>query len=385
MAPHSFIDITLRVGFFTLAVLIFYLSFVEPGRVRAAAAAVLRATRPHARSSHVKRTPFVAAEPRGVLETAPTGRGGIRWPLMAQRHLHDPDRLLSSSRVWEHRRSDMAAAIQHGAGPEREATHGAAPVPAAPDRNARSPTNRLMRLQRTVGNRFVTAAIRSGALTSPRARSRVPRRMLARQDESTTGPSTVFGDPSLEAEQLGNPYDTSVNRWITLDAPSLSLNAGNVTRMQLTRNPIVPWSMDAETMLTSNVDKKDKHLVFNCHGFQALPDFDAPHLSIGTVVHPGNVGAFGKIAGTVKVIWISACNIAGSQAGSDFCAAMAKNSGAYVVAATMATTQRVRKDSVEDTAGAMWVYFDPTGTKIARSAFIALGPSLGFTYEKKSR
>jgi hypothetical protein len=136
-------------------------------------------------------------------------------------------------------------------------------------------------------------------------------------------------------------------------------------------------------MLVKNVQKEDKHLVFNCHGFQSLPNFGAPHLSIGTVVHAGNVGAFAKIANTVKVIWISACNIAGSTAGSDFMAAMAKTAGAYVVAPTMAVTQRTRKDSVEDTAGAMWLYYDTTGTKISRSSFIALGPSLGFTYEKK--
>jgi hypothetical protein len=222
----------------------------------------------------------------------------------------------------------------------------------------------LLRLQRTAGNRA------AGAL-------------LARQDDYGTGPSTLLDTPSNDAEMLSDPYDRNVNRWVTLDSPSVSLNAPNVSKMDLTRNPVIPWDMDAESMLTKNVQKDDKHLVFNCHGFQSLPNFGAPHLSIGTVVHAGNVGAFTKIAGTVKVIWISACNIAGSTAGSDFMAAMAKNAGAYVVAPTMAVTQNTHKDAVEDTAGAMWLYYDPTGTKIARSAFIGLGPSLGFTYQKK--
>jgi hypothetical protein len=31
----------------------------------------------------------------------------------------------------------------------------------------------------------------------------------------------------------------------------------------------------------------------------------------------------------------------------------------------------------------MWLYYDTSGTKISRSSFIALGPSLGFSYEKK--
>jgi hypothetical protein len=276
------------------------------------------------------------------------------------------------------------ARIEQAAVPARDSAEVAARPPGALDPGVQPAANLLLRLQRTAGNRAVTALMQSGA-TAPASAGRASRRTLARQDESVGGPSTVFDDPSTEVQPLSDPYDTSVNRWVTLDPPSVSLNADNVKRMQLTRNPIIPWSMDAETMLTSNVNKGDKHLVFNCHGFQSLPSFGAPHLSIGTVVHMGNVAAFAKIAGTVNVIWISACNMAGSQAGSDFCAAMAKNSGAYVVAATMAVTQNVRKDSIEDTARAMWLYFDPSGTKIARSKFIALGPSLGFTYEKKSK
>jgi hypothetical protein len=277
------------------------------------------------------------------------------------------------------------ASIEHAAVPERDLAEVASRAPAGLDSGVHSAANLLLGLQRTAGNRSVTALMQSGAIAGPASAGRASRRTLARQDESVGGPSTVFDDPSPEVQPLSDPYDTSVNRWVTLDSPSVSLNADNVKRMQLTRNPTIPWSMDAETMLTSNISKGDKHLVFNCHGFQSLPSFGAPHLSIGTVVHMGNVGAFTKIGGTVNVIWISACNMAGSQAGSDFCAAMAKNSGAYVVAATMAVTQNVRKDAIEDTARAMWLYYDPSGTKIARSKFIALGPSLGFTYEQKSK
>jgi hypothetical protein len=242
--------------------------------------------------------------------------------------------------------------------PERE------PSPTTVVAGAQAAPALLLRLQRTAGNRAVGA-------------------LLARQ-EGYEGPSSLLDTPSTtDGQELSDGYDRNINRWVHLDAPSVSLNAPNVSKMDLTRNPVIPWDQDAESMLVKNVQKEDKHLVFNCHGFQSLPNFGAPHLSIGTVVHAGNVGAFAKIANTVKVIWISACNIAGSTAGSDFMAAMAKTAGAYVVAPTMAVTQRTRKDSVEDTAGAMWLYYDTTGTKISRSSFIALGPSLGFTYEKK--
>ena len=63
VALHVCIDITLRVGFFSLAVLVFYLSFLDPERVRAMAATVAR----HASAARVQLTfpwsPSAAARP----------------------------------------------------------------------------------------------------------------------------------------------------------------------------------------------------------------------------------------------------------------------------------------------------------------------------------
>jgi hypothetical protein len=40
-------------------------------------------------------------------------------------------------------------------------------------------------------------------------------------------------------------------------------------------------------------------------------EFQAPHLSIGTVIHPGNVSAFELLAKieTLSVIWITPCGL----------------------------------------------------------------------------
>lgn len=182
-----------------------------------------------------------------------------------------------------------------------------------------------------------------------------------------------------------DPYDRNVSRWVKLEPRSVALNAPNVDNMTLTASPVVPWQQSPEEMFANNVKQGDKNLVFNCHGFATRPTFATAHLSIGPVLHLGNVGAFDRIAGMVGVIWISACNILSSTMGEEFCKAMAKRAGAYVVAPTMAVPQHNKKDSVEDTAGAMWKYVSPQGEWVSRQDFIALGPSLGFTYERKSR
>jgi hypothetical protein len=137
-------------------------------------------------------------------------------------------------------------------------------------------------------------------------------------------------------------------------------------------------------MLSKHVREGDNHLVFNCHGYASRPDFQTPHLSIGTVIHPGNIGAFTILAPIkLRVIWISACSIASSATGEDFCKKMARNAECYVVAAMFHVTQNVKSGHVEDTAGASWKYFDPQGSLVGRLDFINLGKRLGFTYEKK--
>jgi hypothetical protein len=197
------------------------------------------------------------------------------------------------------------------------------------------------------------------------------RRVLARQDEE---------------------YPRHVSRWITLEPPSVVLNAPNVAKTKMTRSPVVPWDKSAHEMLKEYVQSGDKHLVFNCHGYASRENFGTAHLSIGTVIHLGNVSAFSQLDSFgLKVIWISACNLLGGagavpggpSAGEEFCKNMAKNAGCYVVAPTMAVTQNVKAHHVEDTAGAMWKYFAPDGSYVGRLAFIKLGPQLGFEYEKK--
>lgn len=171
-------------------------------------------------------------------------------------------------------------------------------------------------------------------------------------------------------------------KWISLASPQVAFNAPNIlNKFTMTQTKTVPWDWSADKIL-ANVSKEARHLVFNCHGFPTRPNFQAPHLSIGTVIHPGNVAAFEALASIKKllVIWISACALSSSQAGSDFCAEMAKRSRCYVVSSLLSVPDWAgRPYHVEDYTYAMPVYYGPSGAKISRSDFLRMGPELGFT------
>lgn len=172
-----------------------------------------------------------------------------------------------------------------------------------------------------------------------------------------------------------------LKKWIRLTSPSVALNAPNIlNKFYMTHTKTIPWDWSADRIMGS-VFKEARHLVFNCHGFPWRADFPAPHLSIGTVLHPGNVGAFDALRSiySLRVIWISACAISSSAAGSNFCAEIAKRSICYVVSSLLSVPDwSGRALHFEDYTYAMPVYYDWNGDKISRSTFFAKGPELGF-------
>ena len=150
--------------------------------------------------------------------------------------------------------------------------------------------DRVIQLQRAAGNRAVNRLLGKA------------RRTLARD---------------------GDPYDRGVTRWATLDAPSVAFNADNVAPMALTQSPVIKEGQDLYSAIGQYVKHGTKHLVINCHGFVSRPNFGAPHLAIGNVLHAGNVQWFDQVAGNVGVIWVSACNILSATDGEEFCKQLA--------------------------------------------------------------
>jgi hypothetical protein len=171
-------------------------------------------------------------------------------------------------------------------------------------------------------------------------------------------------------------------KWIHLDEPQVALNAPNVQNNFLMKySYVIPWDWDAEKIFRERVPQGVKHLVFNCHGFTSRPNFGAPHLSLGTVLHPGNVGTFKKLfdISTLCMIWISSCGISGSAAGLEFCKEMAKNSGCFVVTQQTGVPDiPVRLNCVIDYERSLPQYISPKGEMISRSDFFELGRFLDF-------
>ena len=173
--------------------------------------------------------------------------------------------------------------------------------------------------------------------------------------------------------------------WIRLAEPQVSLNAPNVKFMlRMKHSKAVPWDWSVDRMFDEAVPAGVRHLVFNCHGFPTgkKPDFPVAHLSIGTVIHAGNVGAFRKLfpIKELRVIWLAACNLADMGAGDELCAEMARKSGCYVVSAIYETSDiAIPSGHVEDYRYATPVYFQPgDGKKIYRGDFFEQGKALGF-------
>jgi hypothetical protein len=170
-------------------------------------------------------------------------------------------------------------------------------------------------------------------------------------------------------------------KWIRLKAPHVALNAPNIrNKFSMTKTVIVPWDWDADKIIAA-VPKDARHLVFNCHGFPTKPDFPVPHLSIGRVIQSGNVGVFDALAriASLRVIWLSACALSSSAAGSDFCAEIAKRSVCYVASTLVGVPDwSGRAGHVEDYSYATPVYYRSDGVKINRSDFFKMGAEFGF-------
>ena len=183
---------------------------------------------------------------------------------------------------------------------------------------------------------------------------------------------------------LAGPTYSGSMHVFRLSGKIAALNAPNVSPVHGTFTKTVPWNWDAGQML-GWVPTTSNHLVFSCHGFHTgkKADFPAVHMSIGTVLHPQNVGAFDVLMSALelRVIWVTACSLAMEDPGDAWLAQMARRSGCYVVANSFDTPDRSPPwNCVEDThyLNAVPKYFKPDGGTLGRESFLALGSELRF-------
>jgi hypothetical protein len=167
-------------------------------------------------------------------------------------------------------------------------------------------------------------------------------------------------------------------KWIKLARNQCALNSDNVGgAFPMAHTFIIKGGTSNDAMI-KKVPEGIKHLVFNCHGFPSTSSYPA-HLAIGQTLKADNVGSCSPLmTNSVRVIWLSACNIGGD--GLDLCKNLARVTGCYVVTQTMGVPDRkMKRDCVEDYYYAMPQYIKPAGTMISRKEFFELSKTLEFT------
>ncbi len=151
---------------------------------------------------------------------------------------------------------------------------------------------------------------------------------------------------------------TNMVKWLRLAQPSVSLNAPNVKLLEQKYTQVIPLDATPVAIVRDYVPPDARHLIVNCHG---NPD---PAIMLGTRIHADDVDAFEPIAAMpdLKMIWFSACNIAGSTKGHNFCKKLAAVARVYVVAHTASIPDRKCKTNcIEDYIYAMRTVFKPNG------------------------
>ena len=141
---------------------------------------------------------------------------------------------------------------------------------------------------------------------------------------------------------------------IEITQPSMALNSDDVpgTHYRMwntwevasdkTADDILGWTA---TVADGATDGYLRSVILNCHGFYNNTTRSGTGgfgLKMGTGIRRSDTSKFSRLRGKVATIWITACGAArittpgasGDGDGNLFCQEIARNSGAYVIAAT---------------------------------------------------
>lgn len=137
-----------------------------------------------------------------------------------------------------------------------------------------------------------------------------------------------------------------------------------------TADDILGWTA---TVAAAAPDGYLRSVIINCHGYYnnvTRSGTGGFGLELGTGIRRNDTAKFSKLRGKVATIWITACGAArittpgtaGDGDGNLFCSEIARNSGAYVIAAT---THQVgdlylRVNRIDDFEGLV-VRYNPQG------------------------
>jgi hypothetical protein len=168
---------------------------------------------------------------------------------------------------------------------------------------------------------------------------------------------------------------------VTLKSPSVGFTGARIVNpTRLTRNFTLGAGESLKSGMVDKVQEGDRHVVLNCHG-HSTTDTQPAYLELGQSLWLGNADVCypWTFIGSLRVIWLSACNIGGS--GMPFCERLAYITQCYVVTNMMFVYDRpVKPNTIEDNYYAKPIYVAPSGKKILREDFAKMSGEFGFAF-----
>jgi hypothetical protein len=166
---------------------------------------------------------------------------------------------------------------------------------------------------------------------------------------------------------------------IRLSKPSVGFNGERILNKARTSQSYDIGNATSNQDMVDKVKEGVKHVVFNCHGFPATPDYPA-HLAIGQTLRFDNVQVLEPwlYIGSLRIIWIVACNIGGYDI--ELCKKMAKTTRCYVSTTSGPALDRniPYANCIEENL-VMPQFINPDGIMMSSTEFMKLGGSLGFS------
>ena len=166
-----------------------------------------------------------------------------------------------------------------------------------------------------------------------------------------------------------------------LESPQIAVNmSDSPVQYDMKSNIKATYGMSAQDIINKiKTYGGPYHLVFSCHG-TADPSKGGPKLECGGGFNWSNIDLWKQLyPSVIHCIWFGSCSIAGTADGVEFCKAIAKRTGCYVVAPGITLPPvKVGKNQIEVFTRSMPHYYNREGEAMGQTQFFALQPKLRF-------
>jgi hypothetical protein len=194
--------------------------------------------------------------------------------------------------------------------------------------------------------------------------------------EARSSAGSVVAYFQVEVSSIGGK-----RAFFELEAPQIAVNMSDSPVIYDMKSDIkATYAMSAQDIINKIKSYGGPyHLVFSCHG-TADPSKGGPKLECGSGFTWSNIDLWRQLyPSVIHCIWFGSCSIAGTTDGVEFCKAIAKRTGCYVIAPGITLPPvKVAKNQIEVFTRSMPHYFNREGDSMSPTQFFLLQPKLRF-------